>query len=86
MSPRSLTAVVALLLFKTDSDRGNLGLIVERQSGEALRNSSQELVTEITLLPTAPITSKMDGSYVKSQNRLCQKKLLEEKEKDNGAA
>ena len=47
-------------LFK--ANRGNLGLIVERRGGEAQRSSSQEGVTEITLLPTEPITSKMDGS------------------------
>jgi hypothetical protein len=61
MSPRSMTVVALLSLLKNDSDWGNLGLIVKRKGEQAQRNSSQEVVTDITLATTEPITSKIDG-------------------------
>jgi hypothetical protein len=61
MSPRSMTVVALFSLLKNDSDWGNLGLIVKRKGEQAQRNSSQEVVTDITLATTEPITSKIDG-------------------------
>ena len=77
MSPRSLTVVVALPCFKSDSDRGNLGLIVKRKGEQAQRRLSQEVVTKITFA-TDRAGNVKDEWHLRSSPRMvfAKKKLL----------